>query len=127
MPGTSSLPTSWSRVSIVSVSPLVDGGTWPVRRSVGETVEVVAGIIIDGHDRIAAELRFGADGGETGTLPMRLRYNDEYHAAFPIRQLGRHWYQVRAWVDVFGTWHDQFKRRVAGGESQDELRSELLE
>ncbi len=127
MPDTNSLPDSWSRVSLVSVSPYVEAGAWPVRRSVGETVDVVAGLIIDGHDRIAAELAYGHDSEDESVTPMRLRYNDEYHASFKIEALGRHWYQVRAWVDVFGTWHDQFQRRVQGGETKQELRAELLE
>src|SRR5690625_7268549 len=68
-----SLPESWSRVAIVSVSPQVDGGRWPVRRSVGERVDVVAGIIIDGHDKIAAEVRVGhEDDAEPSTVPLKI-------------------------------------------------------
>ncbi len=127
MPETSSLPSAWSRVKLVSVSPRVASGTWPVRRSVGETVDVVAGLIIDGHDRIAAEVLTWRDGTEPESIQMQAGHNDEYHATFSVQELGRHWFQVRAWVDVFGTWFEQFGRRVAGGESQRELRSELME
>ena len=123
-----SLPESWSRVAIVSVSPQVDGGRWPVRRSVGERVDVVAGIIIDGHDKIAAEVRVGhEDDAEPSTVPLKLRYNDEYVGHFDVTTLGSYHYQVSAWVDLIGTWHDQFRRRVDGGENQRELRAELLE
>lgn len=126
MADSSSLPSSWSRVSLVSVSPRVSSGAWPVRRSIGETVDVVAALIIDGHDRIAAELLTWRDGTEPSARPMRQKYNDEFHGGFPIEELGRHWFQVRAWVDVFGTWQEQFMRRVDGGESSNELRSELI-
>ncbi|MDX1548017.1 MAG: alpha-1,4-glucan--maltose-1-phosphate maltosyltransferase [Rhodothermales bacterium] len=111
---------------IVSVDPQVDGGQWPVRRSVGETVEVVAGVIIDGHDRLAVELLYRHEGdGDEQVVRMPLRYNDEYVGRFPVEQLGRYTYRVRAWVDRFGTWQDQFRRRVEGGESERELKSEL--
>src|SRR5690625_2099608 len=92
-----SLPESWSRVAIVSVSPQVDGGRWPVRRSVGERVDVVAGIIIDGHDKIAAEVRVGhEDDAEPSTVPLKLRYNDEYVGHFDVTTLGSYHYQVSA-------------------------------
>jgi starch synthase (maltosyl-transferring) len=122
---TETLPDDWSRIVISSISPLVDNGRWPVRRSLGENVDVVAGLILDGHDRIAAELVYRPEGGDAESIPMTLRYNDEYHASFAPRSLGRHHFQVHAWLDAFGTWHGEFRRRVDGGESDSELRTEL--
>ncbi|MFW5972692.1 MAG: maltotransferase domain-containing protein, partial [Bacteroidota bacterium] len=122
-----SLPSTWSRISLVSLQPNVDNGRWPVRRSVGESVDITAGLIIDGHDKIAAEVVFAHETGEPDSRPLLLRYNDEYVGSFDVDRLGRYWYRVHAWVDLIGTWQDQFKRRVAGGEADEELRSELLE
>lgn len=96
-----------------------------MKRSVGEEVTVWAGLIADGHDKIAAELFFRHEDGEESVRRMRLLHNDEYHASFPIDRLGTYTYRVRAWVDQFATWQDQFKRRVEGGDSEYEIKSEL--
>jgi starch synthase (maltosyl-transferring) len=124
---TLALPEHWSRVVLVSVRPEIEGGRWPIQRSLGETVRVEAGVIVDGHDKVAVELAFGPEGEEPRALPMTLRYNDEYLASFPVERLGRYRYQVRAWLDRFGTWQDQFRRRVEGGVPEQELTVELLD
>ena len=121
------LPDSWSRVKIVSVAPQLDGGTWPIKRTIGESVEVVAGVIVDGHDLLAVELLYRHGDAEEKVVRMSLRYNDEYTGSFTVETLGTYTYRVRAWVDRFRTWQDQFRRRVDGGEPDAELRSELLD
>ena len=45
------------RVIIEHVRPSIDGGRFPIKRSVGETVEVRADIFADGHDVLVAVLR----------------------------------------------------------------------
>ena len=122
-----SLPARWSRVVITAVQPQVDGGQWPIKRTVGETVAVTAGVIVDGHDRLAVELRYRHEAGPEHGVRMTPGPNDEYSGAFDVAELGRYTYRVRAWVDRFGTWSDQFRRRVEAGEPEAELRSELLD
>ena len=63
--------------------------------------------------------------GETSVLQMQKEENDEYSRTFDVAELGRYSYTVRAWLDRFATWQDQFHRRVASGEPQSELESEL--
>ena len=38
--------------------PEVDGGRFPAKRTVGETVTVEADIFADGHDAVAAVLKY---------------------------------------------------------------------
>src|SRR5438093_13400546 len=45
------------RVVIDNVRPRVDGGRYPIKRTVGESVEVIADIFADGHDVVVARLR----------------------------------------------------------------------
>ena len=133
MPTSSSLPSNWTRVVIHSVKPQVDGGQWPAKCAVGETVEVVAGLVADGHDHLSAELTYWHEDGEerTKSMPLRLykdgNHNNEYVASFRATELGRYQYRVRAWVDRFETWQDEFRRRVEGNVSDKELEVELLE
>ncbi len=121
-------PDAWSRVVLATLTPRIDGGRWPIQRSVGEEVEVVAGVVVDGHEKLAVELHWRHDDdGEAHVEPMPLRYNDEYVARFPTDRLGFYQYKVRAWLDAFGTWQDQFRRRVEGGVPKPELDTELLD
>ncbi len=47
-----------ARVIIENVQPQVDGGLYPAKRTVGETVEVSASIFGDGHDHIRAAVLY---------------------------------------------------------------------
>src|SRR5437868_10817436 len=51
------LPTTTARVVIEHVRPDVDGGRFPIKRTPGESLDVVATVFADGHDAIAAVLR----------------------------------------------------------------------
>jgi starch synthase (maltosyl-transferring) len=122
------MPDTWSRVVITAVAPEVEGGAWPVKRGRGETVDVTAGIIADGHEDIAAELLVEHEDDDAPTVvPMEEQPNDEFTASFEVERIGTYTYWVRAWVNRFGTWQDQFARRVEGGEAESLLESELKE
>jgi starch synthase (maltosyl-transferring) len=45
-----------SRVVIERVEPQIDGGRFPVKRALGESVTVEADIFADGHDVVSALL-----------------------------------------------------------------------
>ena len=115
----------WSRIVLTWIEPSIDGGRWPIKRVLGEEVEVTAGLILDGHDHIEAALCYKKEDGPEQAVRMKLRHNDEYYASFLVSELGRYQYFVRAWIDHFGTWQEQFRRRVEGGDSEYEINSEL--
>jgi len=120
------MPKTWSRAVITSVSPIVDGGRWPLKRTAGEAVTVTAGVIVDGHEALGVELVFRHEDQEAEhVVRMTPIGNDEYEGTFEVAELGRYRYRVRAWIDRFGTWQDQFRRRVEGGAPPSEIRSEL--
>ncbi|WP_105010782.1 alpha-1,4-glucan--maltose-1-phosphate maltosyltransferase [Salinibacter sp. 10B] len=123
---TSDLPKSWSRVVITSVHPTIDGGRWPIKRAVGEHVEVTAGVIVDSHEALAVELvHRHEDESAEHVSRMSSTGNDEFVGAFEISDVGRYFYRIRAWINRFATWQDQFRRRVEGGEPDSEIESEL--
>lgn len=122
-----SVSERWSRVFITSVSPCVQDGDWPIKRIVGESVNVTAGIIVDGHDRLCARLHVTRLGGASEEIPMTQGHNDEYTGTFIAEAPGLYTYHVRAWVDRYGSWQEQYKRRVEGGVPESELKVELLE
>jgi starch synthase (maltosyl-transferring) len=94
----------------------VDGGRFPVKRVLGDELVVEADVFADGHDVVAAEIRWRGP-GETRwrASPMRALGNDRWQGAFRLEQLGRYQYTVRGWIDPFLTWRrDLEKRRGAG-------------
>jgi len=116
----------YKRTIITAVSPRIDGGRWPIRRIAGESVDVTAAVIADGHDKLAVELRVKAPDGKWQTLRLKLKWNDEYLGSFICTQPGRYTYRVRAWVDRFATWQDEFRRRVEYDAPEEEILVELL-
>ncbi|MGD0627974.1 MAG: alpha-1,4-glucan--maltose-1-phosphate maltosyltransferase [Terracidiphilus sp.] len=101
------------RVIIEGISPAVDGGRFPVKRTVGDQVRVEADIFTDGHDAIAASLlahRLGSD--KWIEIPMLPLVNDRWTAAFRVGELGRYAFKVQGWVDHFETWHRDLLKRI---------------
>jgi starch synthase (maltosyl-transferring) len=47
-----------NRVIIAGVSPEIEGGRFPIKRIVGDEVQVEADILTDGHDAISAVLLY---------------------------------------------------------------------
>lgn len=101
---------------IEDIYPSVDGGRYPVKRIVGETVEVWADIFRNGHDVTVAELIWQHEGnGEWQRVPMRHDGNDRWTASFVPHELGRHLYAIEAWSDEFATWRRDFERKRDAG------------
>src|SRR5687767_204239 len=83
------------RVVIESVSPQVDCGRYPIKRVLGEMVDVEADAFADGHDAITAVVCFKTE-AEAGwrEVEMRPLGNDRWRATFPIEHIGRYHYTV---------------------------------
>ena len=104
------------RLSIEAVSPAVEAGQFPARRVVGEFVTVAADVVGDGHDKLAAVLRWQAPGEASWTeVRMTLLGNDRFGAGFPLRTLGVHRFAVSAWRDAFATYQDELGKKFAAG------------
>src|SRR5215469_97953 len=94
-----------SRVIIEGVEPEIDGGRFPIKRTVGEEVHVSADIYADGHDTLAAVRRYrNAAETECKEVVMEAQANDRWTAHFAVAAIGRCEYTVQAWVDRLGSW-----------------------
>lgn len=108
------------RVVIENVTPQVDGGRFPAKRTVGDTVRVEADIFTDGHDSIAAVLLFRSEDSALWTeRPMQPLVNDRWTGDFPVTKIGRYRYTIRAWVDHWETWRRDLKKRIDAGTDTD--------
>jgi len=107
---------SGRRIYIEDVYPLVDAGRFPVKRIIGEPVDVWADILRDGHAVLAAELLWRPEASHRlSRAPMRLHDNDRWTAIFTPPAPGRYLYAIEAWTDLFATWRRDFlAKRQAG-------------
>ena len=102
------------RVVIRGVEPEVECGRFPIKRVAGEDVVVEADIFTDGHDSIAAVVRYRHEDDEQWLeMPMEPLGNDHWRASFQVEKLGGYLYTLSAWVDAFQTWYKDFLKRVA--------------
>src|SRR5438093_8729826 len=139
------------RVVIDNVRPCVDEGRFPIKRTVGESVEVIADIFADGHDVVVARLRrrkataehaeiaepeFSAHSASSAVAlstrdewlesPMTLVSpgTDEWRGVVDVDDVGWHEFLVVAWVDRFRSWRRDLQIKAAAGQ---DLGVELLE
>lgn len=105
------------RVVVESVTPEVDCGRFPVKRAVGEKVEVEADVFADGHDAVSAVLLY-REAGETewNESPMRPLVNDRWQGAFTVTKLGSYEYTVMGWGNRYRSWRTDVEKKVAAGQ-----------
>ena len=113
------------KVVIENVYPELDCGRYAVKREVGDAVEVLADIFKEGHDAIAAAVRYRTE-RETEWRETRMHFvdNDRWGGAFPVTENLRYHFTVVAWTDVFGTWASDTRKKYDAGQ---DVSSELLE
>jgi starch synthase (maltosyl-transferring) len=112
------------RAIIDRVSPQIDCGRYPIKRTLGEDVQVEADVFGDGHDVLSAVLRFKADdASDWNEVDMQPTGNDRWLASFRIERLGRYRYTIEAWVDHFKSWQRDFDTKLA---ARQDVSSDVL-
>ena len=115
---------SRQRVVIENVYPEIDGGRFPVKRTVGQTVRVEADIHTDGQDLIAAFLMYREAGSLTySETPMIPLGNDRWTGEFRVAAVGRTVYTLQAWVARFLSWQRNLSKKMEAGQ---EISVDLL-
>ncbi len=120
------------RIVIQYPEPTVDGGRYAVKRCVGDRVPVSVDIFRDGHDLLRAAVRARrrrprSSGWREAPLQRIDAHADgvRWAGEFDVEVAGDWEYEIHAWVDGFGTWRDELRRKLAAGQS--ELDGELSE
>jgi starch synthase (maltosyl-transferring) len=102
---------------IENIYPLVDGGRFPVKRIVGEPMEVWADIYRDGHEIIAAALVWRLETDRAWKrAPMKFDVNDRWGGSFTPAAPGRYVFAIEAWTDEFATWRHGFELKLQAGQ-----------
>ncbi|QEC50702.1 DUF3416 domain-containing protein [Baekduia soli] len=115
---------------ILAPQPVLDGGRFAAKRSVGESVPVSATIFADGHDVLRAVVRWRAPGGRRWSEAPLTHIDahvdgDTWAGTFPVDAAGRWQWTIEAWVDAFASWRKELHRKVDAG--QHDLAGELSE
>ncbi len=110
------MPASAVRVVVEGVWPELDAGRFPIKRVVGEDVWIEADVFADGHDMVAAALRFrSSSDGEWREVRMTDAGNDRWRGCFDVAEIVEHAYTVVGWIDRFETWRRDLRKKVDAG------------
>ncbi|MEP6956310.1 MAG: alpha-1,4-glucan--maltose-1-phosphate maltosyltransferase, partial [Chthoniobacterales bacterium] len=120
------MPRAFPTAVIENIQPLVDGGRYPIKRVVGEDLVVEADVFKDGHDIVAATLKWRVAGvprwHETSMVPVT---NDRWRGICSLYENTTYEYTVEAWTDTFRGWRHEFAAKFEAGIR--DLKSETLE
>ena len=113
------------RVIIDYVYPVINNGKYPVKRVVNEPVRLHAHIFGDGHDVIAASVRYKhVNDKDWNEVRLEPTFNDEWKGEFWVHKQGYYYYKIEAWVDHALNWMHGIKRKI---DDNQYVSSELLE
>src|SRR5205085_11791786 len=120
------MPRAFPTAVIENLPPLVDCGRYMVKRVVGDDLAVEADGFKDGHDIVAAALKW-RQLGETHwhETPMAHVDNDRWRGVCTLYENAIYEYTVEAWTDSFRGWQHEFATKFEAG--IDNLSSETLE
>ena len=106
-----------NRTVIDHVKPQINQGRFPVKRVVGERVDLSCSIFGDGHDYLRGLVEYrlrGAEGWQSSELTEA--GNDVWTGYFTVTERGVYEYRIVAWVDHLKTWVRGFRKKQADGQ-----------
>jgi starch synthase (maltosyl-transferring) len=113
-------------VVIEKISPLIDGGRYPIKRVEGQDLTVEADVFMAGHDVVSAILKWRKVGAARWhETPMKQLINDRWSATLSLFENAPHEYTIEAWMDAFRSWQHEFRKKFEGG--VQDLASETIE
>ncbi|MAO07137.1 MAG: alpha-1,4-glucan--maltose-1-phosphate maltosyltransferase [Alteromonas sp.] len=114
-----------SRVIIEGVTPQIEGGKHPIHCVEDQIISVEANVLSDGHDVIAASLRYKHEKArQWKEVRMKALHNDRWTASFTVEKQGFYQYKIEGWVDYALNWQHGIERKIDDGQK---VTSELLE
>lgn len=118
------------RVVVDRIHPAVNDGNFPVKRVLGDFIEIRAHVFADSHDIVGVEVRIASLTTDyVDTVPMHGLDNDEWIANARLPEIGLYEYSVVGYIDHFASWHSGFLKKADSGAPVDVellIGSELL-
>jgi len=101
-------------VVIENLDPYI--GRYPLKRVVGQELAVAADIFKDGHDQLAALLKWRKKGkSEWFQSPMRPTTNDRWAGICHFSENAPYELTIEAWQDDFRSWQVEYEKKFAAG------------
>ncbi len=117
------------RLGIDDVTPSVGGSRHPGKAVVGEIVPIAATVWREGHDAVAANVVWRRVGGRNAAQHVRMAPagtgTDRFEATVIADEPGLWTFRVDAWSDPWATWVNAVGKKMAAGQSADELANDL--
>ncbi len=112
------------RVVIEQVTPSVERGRFPIKRTIGDRIVVSCVAYKDGHDLVQAQV-VATLGEEVVVEALEYDFDsDRFYGSYILDRLGLWSSCIEAWPDYFGTWVRDLKKRLDAGQ---DIVPELLE
>ncbi|MGZ9034725.1 MAG: alpha-1,4-glucan--maltose-1-phosphate maltosyltransferase, partial [Rhodospirillales bacterium] len=114
MAGLSSRP-----IIIQNVTPVVDDGRYPIKREVGDVLQVGADIFREGHDKLAAVILYRRLDQQTWHEAAMTCINpglDLWTGGVELTENATYVYTLEAWVDLYDSWVDEVGKKLADGQ-----------
>lgn len=108
------LPTEGrQRVQIEGISPEINGGRFPIKRTVGEKVHVEVDMFGDGHDVVAGVILYRPESSQQWQeVPLSPLVNDRWEGEFTVSEMGSYIYTIMGWVDHFKSWRRDIAKKI---------------
>jgi starch synthase (maltosyl-transferring) len=118
-----------STVVIEKVRPLINGGRYPVKRLIGERLEIYADLFKEGHDVVSALFKWRKAGTtawqETPMTCVDPWTQDVWRGEGVFDEPGSHEWTIEAWGDLWKSWQHEWEAKFQAG--QADLQTEILE
>ncbi len=106
------------RIPVTKVSPVIEGGAYPAKATVGELIPVRARVFREGHDAVnASVILTDPSGHETrhdmASLPPAGL--DQWEAWVSLDAEGTWTFRVEGWSDPWGTWLHNAQAKLPAG------------
>ncbi len=121
--------SSRQRTVIENAAPSVNGGQFPAKHIIGDTVPVEANVFADGHDVVTAVVHYRT---HTGARPSGWREsfmtpvgNDHFEGRFAVDRIGRWEFRIQSWIDHFASLRDAIRKKSDATVESDLDQKEL--
>lgn len=113
------------RIVIENIVPIIDNGSKPIKRMIGENVVVSADVICHGSEVVEARIAFKHESDDGWNYaPMKSLGNDRWEGSFAVSKGGTYIYTVEAWNNSFSLWLSNLVKWKNSGEN---IASDVLE
>jgi starch synthase (maltosyl-transferring) len=121
-------PPQFVTVTIENVTPLIDGGRFPIKRATQQDLTVEADVYMAGHDVVSAVLKWRVRGkprwSETAMTSIP-NGQDRWRGVLSVFENAEYEFTIEAWIDGFASWQHEFRKKYDGG--LRDLASETIE